>query len=377
MSLVSLHKPVRYYEIDLMRFLAALSVVLYHFTYRGYQQGNFMPTSFPDLAPITKYGWLGVQLFFMISGYVVLMSAQGKTVKQFFLSRVTRLYPAYWVCCTLTFVFFRLFGPRPGQLGWSDALDVSVKKWLINLTMLQEFVGAKQVDLSYWSLTIELTFYFLISLVVAYRLFNSLPLLLLLWLGYVALTGPDPADKAPFFTLFFPKHAPYFAAGMVFYLLQKKTFPTWQLYALLAFAFVLSLRSVRLETVIMQNLFTDPAFSFTVTGVAVTAFFVLFWLLIHGRLHLPYRWLSRLGAMTYPLYLIHSSIGWIIFQRLDGLLHKYVLLGGLIASMMLLALAIHLFIEKRFAKPLGDAVEKTFSWLSAYVPVRQTPVIEK
>ncbi|TGD80301.1 acyltransferase family protein [Hymenobacter wooponensis] len=366
-----LPKSIRYYEIDLMRFLAALSVVFYHFTYRGYQQGHFMPTSFPALAPVTKYGWLGVQLFFMISGYVVLMSAQGKTVKQFFLSRVTRLYPAYWVCCTLTFVFFRAFGPRPGQLGWSDALDVSLTKWLVNLTMLQEFVGAKLVDLSYWSLTIELTFYFLISLVVAYRLFNSLPALLLLWLGYVAITGPDPGDKAPFFTLFFPNHAPFFAAGMVFYLLQKKFFAAWQLYSLLALSFVLGIRSIRAETGIMQSIFKDTNFSPVVAAVAVVTFFVLFWLLIKGRLHLPFSWLSRLGAMTYPLYLLHSSIGWVVFQRLDGVVNKYVLLFGLIAVMMLMALGIHYMIERRFAKPLGEAVDGLLSRLSAHLPTRQ------
>lgn len=89
------HKPVRYYEIDLLRFIAAITVVLYHFTFAGYHFGGLSPVQYPGLEEVFKYGFLGVQLFFIISGYVVLMSAQGKTLKQFFTSRVTRLYPAY------------------------------------------------------------------------------------------------------------------------------------------------------------------------------------------------------------------------------------------------------------------------------------------
>lgn len=119
-------RPSRFYEIDLLRFLAALSVVLYHYTYRAYMEGHYSPVSYPVLGSFTKYGWLGVQLFFIISGYVVLMSAAGKTVKQFLLSRITRLYPAYWAACTLTFAFMRSFGPSPGQAWYSRQLDVPV-----------------------------------------------------------------------------------------------------------------------------------------------------------------------------------------------------------------------------------------------------------
>jgi len=95
------HKlPTRFYEIDLLRFIAAISVVFYHYAFIGVTRPDYNPLVFPALVPIAKYGYLGVELFFIISGYVVLLSAQGKTVRQFFVSRVTRLYPAYWVACT-------------------------------------------------------------------------------------------------------------------------------------------------------------------------------------------------------------------------------------------------------------------------------------
>ncbi len=62
--------PLRFYEIDLLRFLAALSVVLYHYTYRGYMADHYSPVPFVGIGRFTKYGYLGVELFFLISGYV-------------------------------------------------------------------------------------------------------------------------------------------------------------------------------------------------------------------------------------------------------------------------------------------------------------------
>ncbi len=102
--------PTRFYEIDLLRFLAALSVVIYHYTFRAYGVGNLSPIPYLEMSRFTRYGYLGVELFFIISGYVILLSVQGKTVRQFFISRVQRLYPAFWVACTLTFLVVRIWG---------------------------------------------------------------------------------------------------------------------------------------------------------------------------------------------------------------------------------------------------------------------------
>ena len=155
---------LRYHEIDLLRFLAAFVVVLFHYTFRGYAADQLSPVHYPLLENIFKYGNLGVELFFIISGYVVLMSAYNKTVRQFFISRVVRLYPAFWVACTITFGVMYLFGPAKGTPGWSIFIDASVKKYMMNMTMLQQFFGAGDLDGVYWTLSYEIIFYFLISL---------------------------------------------------------------------------------------------------------------------------------------------------------------------------------------------------------------------
>ena len=83
-------------EIDLLRFFAALAVAFYHYAFRGYAANNLSIMPYPLLEPIAKYGFLGVELFFMISGFVILMTAASGSLKGFIVSRIVRLYPAVW-----------------------------------------------------------------------------------------------------------------------------------------------------------------------------------------------------------------------------------------------------------------------------------------
>lgn len=350
-------KPVRYYEIDLLRFLAALVVVLYHFTYRGFHANQLSPVDYPGLEAFFKYGYLGVELFFIISGYVVLMSAQGKTLSQFFISRVTRLYPAYWVACTLTFVVVWLLGPHPQAAGWSPILATSGSAYIPNMLMLNSFVGYKDVDGVYWTLAIELLFYFWIAVAIAFGWLKNLPLVLAIWLGYAAFAGTG-YDKGVFMVVLFPRFAPFFIAGMVFYLLQTKQERRWKLYALLAGAFALSMRSGKTVALEYGTLFQD-SFSVPIVCGTIAVFFLLFLLIAHRKIQLPgMAWLAWAGALTYPIYLLHHNIGYVALQRLGGSTNKYVLLIGMLLTVFGLAYVLHVFVERRYSKPLGQALQR-------------------
>ena len=65
----------RFNELDLFRFLAAIAVVMYHWTFRGAAARNLTSFSIPEFAPWVKYGYLGVDLFFILSGFVILSEA--------------------------------------------------------------------------------------------------------------------------------------------------------------------------------------------------------------------------------------------------------------------------------------------------------------
>ena len=85
-------------ELDLLRFFAALSVVVYHLV--------TLPEPTTPTGHMIKwsarFGWMGVPLFFMISGFVILWTAQAKDGYAFVVSRISRLYPSFWVAVLLT-----------------------------------------------------------------------------------------------------------------------------------------------------------------------------------------------------------------------------------------------------------------------------------
>ena len=81
-------KPPRLAAIDGLRLIAALAVMLFHYTAaEKLVWGNPSRVEFPGMNFVTKYGYLGVELFFIISGFVILMTAYGRTIQDFVASR--------------------------------------------------------------------------------------------------------------------------------------------------------------------------------------------------------------------------------------------------------------------------------------------------
>src|SRR2546429_8884405 len=80
-------------EIDLLRFFAALAVVFFHYSFNGDAAGAMSVMADPHLDPVSKYGYLGVELFFMINGVVILMTAANGNLLRFVILRLFWLYP--------------------------------------------------------------------------------------------------------------------------------------------------------------------------------------------------------------------------------------------------------------------------------------------
>jgi peptidoglycan/LPS O-acetylase OafA/YrhL len=144
-------------EIDLLRFIAALMVVIFHYAFRGQAQGEKSPMKYPLLDGVAQYGYLGVELFFMISGFVILMTAANGDLRRFVSSRVVRLYPAFWVACALTFLITLTFGGPRFTATWGQ--------WAANMTLMAEFLSVASIDGAYWSLYVEMRFYLLVAIV--------------------------------------------------------------------------------------------------------------------------------------------------------------------------------------------------------------------
>lgn len=143
--------------LDALRGVAAIGVAATHFLqtyYRIYGGKSLMAVNL---------GAPAVRLFFIISGFVILMTLdKSKSVWDFALARFARLYPVFWVSAALTFVVVRFTGLPENQVTNHDAI--------LNVTMLPAVFGAKPIDMVYWSLEPEIFFYVIAGCIVALRL---------------------------------------------------------------------------------------------------------------------------------------------------------------------------------------------------------------
>jgi peptidoglycan/LPS O-acetylase OafA/YrhL len=126
----------RLVELDALRVLAAFSVIGDHYVI-GAHLSSWLSSG-------ARFGFLGVNLFFMISGFVIMLSATGSKPFDFVVARIARLYPAFWTAVTLTAVTVLLLQGESAGITW--------QQYLVNLTMVPEYVGVDSIDGVYWTL---------------------------------------------------------------------------------------------------------------------------------------------------------------------------------------------------------------------------------
>jgi peptidoglycan/LPS O-acetylase OafA/YrhL len=109
-----------------------------------------------DLTPLLLNGWIGVDLFFVLSGFLIGRQAwRGDSLRRFWFKRITRILPAYWSCLAIVGVGLSIAGTWPTR-----GAD-----FLAHLVMLQDYTGSVFVP-SLWSLGAEEKFYLLAPLLV-------------------------------------------------------------------------------------------------------------------------------------------------------------------------------------------------------------------
>jgi peptidoglycan/LPS O-acetylase OafA/YrhL len=339
-----------------LRAVAALSVVIYHYW------GIFFspvvrsivgtPASFVPIQPgYTRhvlsppfggffYGVFGVAVFFLISGLVIPISLRNLSTGKFLVRRFFRIYPVYWFCLLISIGMYLLcswYWSTP----WSDR--ISWPFLLKNLTLLHSATGIPSLDFVCWSLAVEIKFYAVVALIFfigrqAHQvMMTSTAFLALCCIGaYFATHGPG---QDAFFSYLVSdmRYMTLMFLGCLFY---------YVLYGELSARAALGYGAIIYALFVTINAFYENAFF----GPLVKNYsyaLVLFWAcyLLRNSFR-GNKVLDFLADISFPLYLVHSTIGYVAMPILidKGMSYTFAWMIGVGLS-VLAAFLVHRYVE--------------------------------
>lgn len=313
-------------ELDALRGIGALCVLIFHYSTRFHElfpQASHVPFSFPG-------GNYRVLLFFTISGFAIFFTLDRiRTVADFVVNRFARLYPAYLVAMLLTLSI--------EYLAHATQLLIGPVAILANFTMLQGFAFLPEVDGAYWTLTVEIAFYFCMIAIWKFIGIRRLEPVLAVWLliRWLFWIWPDMPERI--IMLLVLRYTPFFVIGMLAYRVWRgnRTLRQQAPYAALALA----------------SIATMETWDVTLVGCVLVALYVA---LIHGHLRfLAIRPLVWLGGISYSFYLIHQHVGFVVM--LEFAKAGYSPWIGFAAA-FLVALLLGTAINRLVERPAGEAI---------------------
>lgn len=329
--------------MDGLRGLAILLVVLFHYFTRW--TAPIMPVSFYPYGdmfsgfPVFRYGYLGVTLFFMLSGFVIFLTLdRSKNIGEFAVRRWSRLFPAMAFCSLVTFTMAQILPEYPFS---QRAIDMLPGMTFIPSAWWSKILGQDIQDIAgaYWSLYIEVQFYVLVSL-----LYFTLPrrfVIPALTFGFYITIFITRVVRH-----FWPEHQfwidfvlssriliylPWFSMGMAAYCLYRGEHRLVH-YGLFLMNFV-GARSNQ----------SDP-----VALYLPLALFVIPFIVPQVKKILSHRVMGFLGLVSYPLYLIHENLGVSVLKISMNYIHGIAGVGvtvAVFAVLLAIAYGIAKFIE--------------------------------
>ena len=376
-------------ELDGLRCLAILLVMAWHASlrasrYTGHlrQVGRKVTSFYADF----PHGEIGVALFFLVSGFVVAIPFLKKPreqwdIKGFYLRRLRRIYPPYFVALMLCFFALAVLGhvPTDAQAFDQNALSLS-ESFALSLFYLHGLIAGtpSRLDPPLWSLEIEVLFYVLLPLVMmAYVRVVNPRIRQAAGLAFVALLVCAISTHASFMPeadgrsrlgLFY--HAHLFAVGLVLADVLKMSLhhDRRRHYALDLF-FVVGLGVLVVEGLWLTQhdaRFPSGVSAAIIEAIQCIALVVVFVGALFGRISsavLSWTWVRVGGTMCYSIYLTHV----VIMQALGEALTRIIVLtnpvaiwslwlGIMIPASVVVGFAFFLAVERPFMGRLASEI---------------------
>jgi peptidoglycan/LPS O-acetylase OafA/YrhL len=323
------HQPCparRIVFLDALRGIAILSVVLFHAYFRW---SDVLPFG-RAYSSIFRYGWAGVELFFLISGFVILMSLEKcSSLGEFLFRRWARLFPAMLIVSLVIFGTAALVPERP--MGSPILRDLLPGLTFVEPSWWEAILGSKQGQLEgvFWSLYVEFKFYVIFGLLY-FSLGRQYALALLAVVAalgsrlmYFVATQFNFKVFAIFHdvaTLAGGKYYGFFLFGALLYLYYCSRSNEYLMWAALASALAIGeFKGERLIPILLVLiLFTLSVSSASFQRVLQNKVLIL------------------LGFVSYPLYLIHENLMVAMIIRLNS----WVMIPGYLLPILPITLVI-------------------------------------
>jgi peptidoglycan/LPS O-acetylase OafA/YrhL len=360
-----------YYGLDILRFISAVFVLFYHLGYSVWANKGSAFTGKLDadynidaLSFITWFGWIGVEIFFVISGFVICQSASRYNIIGFIRSRVVRLYPSVLIVTP----FSLLAGLGLGMFDLSSGLFLTLKTMTL-------FPLHPWIDPVYWTLAVEVVFYAIVALFVfrgAWEvifkwavlvsviclIFNSLSVYNVLYRGGDSTLGlPLQIQR-----LFFLSYGAFFAFGIF---LWFKLYSDKKVKIMLIISFIACLVEVVAHVLYVSSKSgVLISVSASLVPVIFYCFAMCFFIFSIFNPSFYYGWGDRLhvifkamGKMTYPLYLIHFTVGvWLLDIVLsNSFINNYAALFFIATLLIAFSYLIATYVEPHIAKHISNA----------------------
>lgn len=266
----------------------------------------------PLIVEIGRNGFLGVDIFFILSGFVIANSVRGRTPKEFLLARFMRLYPTYLVASLLVLVVIP-FSIRTTPSQWTANLSSFL--WLQFPFHQEYFLGAA------WSLEFEIYFYVSVALMILLsrgaplkraanirRALVVMPLLAsIMYLGTQTRLCASGCNGLGPFSFFFSLggFAPYFILGAMISRLGRVTF-TFSNLAIFCVSGLMTLYSIFSRIGFSRLAESWIEIVLCVAAVLTLVLGQLIDIKVRPKLSWGLRWG---GLLTYPIYLLHETFG--------------------------------------------------------------------
>jgi exopolysaccharide production protein ExoZ len=299
--------------VDQLRGVGALLVVYSHLVANFLQERNrtWIPGQIVDvflLDPLNaelNFGWIGVALFFFVSGFVVTSAASRENARTYAVRRLLRIYPPVFVLALLVAVISYSGTLVPGLESVPTLPQVLLGASLANYLIL----GSPVLIAVGWTLVIEMFFY--IGLFATRPLLHRAPALvtLVMLVASLAMAALSTQLGTPFaLAASFAAFVPLLLLGQITFFARMSLIPHWQSGVLLLAAWAAFVFGMHRTS----SLFASPENSFMAN--AALAFFVFVAaVLLEGRLK-PARLLAVVARRSYSLYLLHVPVGFTLLM---------------------------------------------------------------